>query len=348
MDTAVVVTGATGWLGTRLLAALREGLSELADGKPRAEIRCLVPAGEDAAALETDPQPLRVVRGDLCDPEALHALCGGARGGALFHCAGLIHPRLRTRELFRVNVEGTRHLLDAAAACGLRRAVVVSSNSPFGTNPSREHRFDERSPYRPYMAYGRSKMEMERVVAERARRGDLETVVLRAPWFYGPPQPERQTAFFRMIRAGAMPIVGDGGNLRSMAYVDNLVQGLLLAERAPHAAGETYWIADRRPYSMNEIVDTIERLMADELGLPVRGRRIRLPAAAGRLASWADAALQACGLYAQRLHVFSELGANIACSVARAERELGYRPAVELEEGMRRSLAWCVERGIAL
>jgi nucleoside-diphosphate-sugar epimerase len=85
----------------------------------------------------------------------------------------------------------------------------------------------------------------------------MECVIIRPPWFYGPGQPPRQTEFFRMIRDGRMPRVGSGENRRSMAYTDNIVQGLLLCERTPAAAGRTYWIADRHAYSMNEIVQTV-------------------------------------------------------------------------------------------
>src|SRR6185295_7362408 len=152
--------------------------------------------------------------------------CAGAKGGILFHTAGIIHPR-RVAEFSAINLRGTTNLVDAAAKSGLRRAVVVPSNSPCGCNPHPDHLFDELSPYHPYMNYGRSKMEMELAVKQRA--GEIETVLIRAPWFYGPNQQPRQTLFFRMVRDGKGPIVGDGTNLRSMAYVDNLCQGLLLA-----------------------------------------------------------------------------------------------------------------------
>lgn len=78
------------------------------------------------------------------------------------------------------------------------------------------------------MNYGRSKMLMEQVVHEYQARGKLETVILRPTWFYGPNQPERQTTFFRMIKNGMSPIAGDGENLRSMVYIDNLCQAMLL------------------------------------------------------------------------------------------------------------------------
>src|SRR3990172_3264537 len=102
-------------------------------------------------------------------------------------------------------------------------------------------------------------MEMDLAVQQRAEK--IETVLVRAPWFYGPNQPPRQTLFFKMIRDGKAPIVGNGENFRSMAYVDNLCQGLILAAITERANGQIYWIADRKPYSMNEITDTIERLL---------------------------------------------------------------------------------------
>jgi nucleoside-diphosphate-sugar epimerase len=194
------------------------------------------------------------------------------------------------------------------------------------------------------MNYGRSKMEMERAVKQRADK--IETVLIRAPWFYGPNQPPRQTLFFRMVRDGKGPIVGDGTNLRSMAYVDNLCQGLLLAATVERAAGQVYWIADRQPYMMNEVIDTVERLLETEFGQKCARKRMRLPGLASEVAYIMDFALQSLGLYHQKIHVLSEMNKTIACSVAKAEKELGYRPAVELEEGMRRSLRWCVDSGI--
>ena len=178
-----------------------------------------------------------------------------------------------------------------------------------------------------------------------AATGKIETVVIRAPWFYGPGQPPRQTLFFRMVRDGKAPIVGRGDNLRSLAYVDDLCRGLVLAALAPAASGRTYWIADERPYAISEIVNTIERLLEAEFGQRCAHRRLRLPAATGAAAWLADRVLQAAGLYHQRIHVLSEMGRTIACSIDGARRELGYAPEIALEEGMRRSLRWVVDHG---
>lgn len=337
----VIVTGAAGWLGRRLVDVLANGLPGHPELERARRVRALVLPGEETVGSDT----VEVVRGDLRERATCDALLAGARGATLYHTAGVIHPR-RVRDFFSINVEGARTLLDAAAEAGVRRAVMVSSNSPVGANPSPEHRFDEDSPYHPYLGYGRSKMQMELVAREAHARGRLETVLIRPPWFYGPYQPPRQTLFFEMIRDGKGPVVGGGENRRSMAYLDNLCQGLLLAAMTPRAAGRTYWIADDEPYTMNRVLDTVERLLEGEFGIPCAHRRLRLPGLASKVAYLMDATLQSLGLYHQKLHVLSEMNQTIACSIERAKAELGYRPDVALEEGMRRSLAWCIDQGL--
>lgn len=344
-----LVTGASGWLGTRLVESLVHGLADVpALAQPLAgrTVRCLVRSEAEAAALTAMPGVVAVI-GDVTVPDTLHQFVEGARDATVFHCAGVIHPG-RVAEFHAVNAAGTQHLLKAAESAGVRRFIHVSSNSPFGANPSRDHRFTEDAPYNPYLGYGRSKMAGEQAVRQANADGRLETVVVRAPWFYGPGQPPRQTQFFTMIRKGGFPLVGDGGNRRSMAYVDNLCQGLLLGERTASARGEAFWIADERPYPMTEIIETVENVMERDFGIPVTRKRLRLPSLASDVARVADRLLQSVGLYEQKIHVLSEMNLTIACSVDKARRQLGYHPTVSLEEGMRRSLAWVLARGIAV
>jgi nucleoside-diphosphate-sugar epimerase len=346
----ILITGACGWLGKNLTRAVAErNLDlELLRQLPRGmRIRCLILPSEDPSGLAAISSQIEVLRGDIRNPADCARFCEGAKEAVLFHTAGIIHPR-RVKDFYAVNVRGTENLLSAAMAAGVRRAVVVSSNSPIGMNPQAPHMFDESSPYDPYMNYGRSKMEMELRVKQLVATGKIEAVIVRPPWFYGPSQPPRQVHFFSMIRTGKVPIVGSGNNLRSMVYTDNLCAGLLLAGFVEKARGETYWIADQRPYSMNEIIDTVESLLEREFKFIVAHRRVRLPDFASEIALLADATLQGLGLYNQKIHVFSELNKTIACSVIKAEKELGYRPKIALEEGMRRSLAWCIEQGIRI
>jgi nucleoside-diphosphate-sugar epimerase len=340
-----LVTGFPGWLGNRLVHHLHERHPDLPQNGAApsfSRVRALVLPGTDTAAVRERYPDLDIVVGDVRDPAAVGRFCAGAEGATVFHLAGIIHPS-RVQELFEINTEGTRHLLAAAAAAGVQRVVATSSNSPAGVSRDPSTVFDESSPYRPYMGYGRSKKLMEDALNAANASGALETVILRPCWFYGPDQPPRQSMFFKMIREGKAPIVGDGEARRSMSYVDNTSLGLLLAAGSERAAGETYWIADERPYSMNEVIDTVEELLESEFGLPVEHDRMRLPSMASEVALAVDAALQRTGRYHQKIHVLSEMNKTIACSVEKARAELGYRPSVELREGMRRSISWCMD-----
>jgi nucleoside-diphosphate-sugar epimerase len=341
-----IITGAPGWLGTRLVHALVHGLPSKPElSSKKRKVRCLVRPDLDAAELEAIGPSVEIIRGDITKPQTLEPLFRDAEGASVFHSAGLVHPSLMTRAFYEVNVNGTRNILTAAAKARARRVVHISSNSPFGTNSSRSDVFDEASDYHPYMKYGKTKMLAEELVKQAQAAGDVETVIVRPPWFYGPGQPPRQTLFFRMIRDGRVPVVGDGENRRSMAYVDDICQGVLLAEDSPRAAGQAYWIADRRAYTMNEVISSIEAVLERDFKIPCARKRIRLPDLVGRVATAVDAFMQSLGFYHQKMHVLGEMNKTIACSIAKAERELGFRPSVELEEGMRRSIQWMMERG---
>lgn len=334
-----IVTGGSGWLGKRLVKALLEGIPDAPHAKP--------PAVREVVALARTPAEMKLlaelgarpVRGDLTDPSTLAALFVGDEERIVFHCAGLIHPARFTREFDDVNVRGTRNLL--AAAAGATRFVHVSSNSPCGVNKSPSETFDESAPYDPYMAYGRTKAEGERLV----RDSGLPFVILRPPWFYGPGQPPRQSLFFRMIRDGKAPIVGSGENRRSMAYTDDIAQACLLAATHPRAPGGTFWIADARPYTMNEIISTIETVLERDFGIAVKHGRMKLPGFVGDVATIVDGALQAAGLYHQKVHVLGEMNKTIACSIEHARAVLGYDPKVGLVEGMRRSVQALLDDG---
>jgi nucleoside-diphosphate-sugar epimerase len=333
-----IVTGGAGWLGHNLVRAL-------ADERDR--VRALVAHDDDAGPVELAGANVEVVAGDVRDPTTVDRLFDGAGGASVFHTAAVIHPAGRVRELYDVNVGGTQLVVDRARRAGTRRFVHVSSNSPFGFNRTPLDRFDEASPPNAYLGYGRSKLEAEAVVHRANDRGDLETVIVRPPWFYGPFQPDRQTRWFRAVRRGRFPVVGDGRNRRSLVYTGNLVHGLLRTEVAAGAAGNAYWVADPEPYAMATVLATVRAAMEAE-GLEVWGGQPRVPRLAGRLARGIDAGAQRQGRYVRPAHVLGELGETIACDVSRARAELGYAPATTLYEGMRASVRWCLDRGHAL
>src|SRR3954447_22887885 len=129
-----LVTGCPGWLGHRLLHYLRPTAPDWADdvAQPQYDrVRCRVLPDAPVDRLRELVPDVELVEGDIRDPAAVGRWCAGAEGADVFHMAGIIHPR-RVRELYEINSDGTRHVIAAARAAGVRRVVATSSNSPAG------------------------------------------------------------------------------------------------------------------------------------------------------------------------------------------------------------------------
>ncbi|MCI4410688.1 MAG: NAD(P)-dependent oxidoreductase, partial [Thiotrichales bacterium] len=238
----IILTGANGWLGKGIFSALLgvdKNYAVNVSDQINYPIRVVIGPSDTEDFFKTISSDLvKIYKADIRDMEQLRSVFEEANEGVLLHTAGVIHPK-RIQDFYDVNEFGTKNLLDLATMFNLSKAVILSSNSPIGCNPFPDHVFDEESPYNPYMNYGNSKKKMELLVNKYYSEGKINTVIIRAPWFYGPFQPERQTLFFEMIRDGKGPIVGSGRNMRSMAYIDNLVQGVLLAALSDVANGQT-------------------------------------------------------------------------------------------------------------
>ena len=338
----VLITGPLGWLGARVVEALVRGLPghpRLAVPAPGLRIRCLVQPGQTFLPLAQLSDRVRICVGDLRRPDDALRFCEGAKGAISLHLAGVTHPRW-TQDYFKVNRYGTAALLDAAVKAGVRRVVAVSHAAACGVNVSPEAPLTEDSPCRPRSALGRSMLAMEQVVA--TKRAEIETVILRAPQFYGPNPPADEARRFRRLLAGGTVFAGPGGHPRSMAFVDNVCQAVLLAAGTPCAAGQLYWIADRATPTAGEIESTLDKLLQGEFGKSAT-RRKTLPGGVISAAAALAAGLQGAGLAVPPLARLGESAGAVACSIAKAEAELGYQPTVELEEGLRQTLRWCVE-----
>lgn len=323
-----LVTGAPGWLGTRLLEVLvnpQDPLNKFS-GYSNRTVKALVLPGMNTSSL---PQGVQLVDGNVLNKESLEKAMQGV--DTVFHLVGIIHPK-KIQQLFDINTTGTLNVLEAAAKAGVKRVVMISSNSAAGLGKAMK----ESDTPKPYMAYGRSKLQAEEHVHRFVKEGKLEAVILRPCWFYGPGngQPERQLRFFRMIQKGNPILFGSGRSLRSMSYLDNTIQGMLLAEKTPQANGQIYWIADGKPYETIEIYRTIAKIF----GTTLKPRKI--PGLASFICRIVDHIQQALGLYITEFHVAGEMDRDIACDISKARNELGYNPEVDLEEGMRRSVEW--------
>jgi len=318
------VTGGTGFVGSHLVEELLNR-----DYK----VRCLVRS--DLKWL--DGLPIETVRGDLFDAEALRE---GVRGvDIVHHVAGL--TRAETQEaLDRANVEGTLSVLDAvrAAAPAVESVVVTSSLAACGPSPvvgDRPRPLTEADPLRPITRYGRSKERMEAAMQEHY--DDLPLTIVRPPAVYGP----READIFTIIKAAdkqrVFPIVGEGRAPQlSLVHVRDLVRGLADLGESDATAGETYFVSSEAHYSWNEIRETI-------LGALGRGAlRVNVPRPlVGVVGMAAEAVGKAFGTYPPlNREKAREAKAAWLCSPAKAQRDVGYRQTVSLDEGMRETVAW--------
>ena len=321
----IFITGAPGWLGNKTVDYFTR----------KHNVTALVLPYMDARHLEK--MGAKIVRGDITKPETLRGVMDNS--DYVLHIAGIIHPPFSKLNLvYKINTEGTKNMLKAAIDSDVKRFVYISSNSAQGIQRYRDELLKEDMPCRPYMAYGKSKKLAEEAVM-RAHHDGLETVILRPCWFYGPGQPARQTKLIKMIKEGKVPLFGDGQNLRSMSYLDNTIQGMELALTKKKANGNIYWITDEKPYTTIEIYETI----ADILGVPLRVRKI--PGFFADIAEIMDKVIQALGFYEINIHVAGEMNKNIACSIEKAKKELGYKPRISLRKGMEISIDWARQHG---
>jgi nucleoside-diphosphate-sugar epimerase len=327
----LLVTGAPGWLADAWLASLSS------DPLPGlTSVRCLVAPNAEPGDLDRRfGLDIEIVRGDLTDPDSLARAVAGV--DSIVHAAAVIHVR-RIEDYYAVNSQGTRNLARQAARAGVGRLVHVSSNAAGGRSDSPARPMRESDPDRPLSHYGRSKLLAERWLFDV--EGPMERVVLRPCMFYGPPVPPRHVEVYRRILGGRMPLVGGGDYARSLTYIDHLVLALRLALTRRAAAGQVYYVADRQPYTTKRVVTA----MAEALG--TRPRFLPLPAFAADLAYRVDTLVSMYDRYQATVHLVGEANWNVGVSIDKARAELGYEPEVGIEEGMRRAVGWCRERGL--
>jgi nucleoside-diphosphate-sugar epimerase len=291
--TTIAVTGASGFIG----AALCDRLT--ADG-------------HTVIGIDITGHPDR--KADVSDPSSTVAALAGA--DAVVHAAALVAERGAMDDFIRVNVRGTRNVLDAA---GPRRAVVLASVAGWGYEFARD--LDEDSPPRPCgLPYVDTKGAAETLAL---RRG---ATVIRPGDVYGPGSIPWVVRPLEMMRAGRFFLPSPGDGVMTPVFIDDLVDAIVRALHEPRAAGRGYTIWDGSPVSAREYFETLgER--------PVR----TLPAPVLRAAARALGIGPAAVTFVTRRAAFPN---------ERAHTELGWSPRTTFTEGMARTREWARATGL--
>lgn len=316
----VVVTGAAGFIGRHLARRLaREGY----------RVRAL-DARSPAVAPATDGIEYHQV--DIRDHGRVADLVKGA--DTVHHLAAAhLEVHLAPAVYEAVNVAAVEHVVQACARAGVRRLVHTSSVGIYGhvrTPPATED-----APKHPNTVYERTKLAGEQAARTAAAALGVGLIVLRPAWVYGPGCP-RTAKLLRTVRKGRFVYVGRGTNLRHPIHIDDMVEAYLLAGAASQSlSGRTYIIAGPCQVTVRELVETCARVLG------ARPPRLSIPSSLARaLGLAAELAYGIAGReppFSRRSLAFFE--SDSAFDTSAATRDLSFRATVDLEDGLRRTVA---------
>jgi nucleoside-diphosphate-sugar epimerase len=320
-----VVTGGSGFIGQNLIRRL------LHDGH---EVRCLVrPFGGTA------PESTRRFAVQLDQPKSLLECAAFDGANVVFHL-GAATIATRASAFVSANVTPTRNLLGAICARRLYpRFVYVSSQAAAGPAPAMQRAIEEDDSPRPVEAYGRSKLEAERIVESFADR--VPTTVVRPCAVFGPHDRDF-LRLFRMARRGVLVYPGIARHWLSILYVDDVVSGLLRAAQCEQAISRTYFLASSEPVQWRTIGTAIARTV---------GRRVRQVDLASPVVQAASFAGEWLGRVTRTVSIANRSKAALSrhpywvCSSARAKRELGFQESISLPDAVRQTYLWYRQTG---
>ncbi len=320
--TEVLVTGATGAVGPALVRRLRQSGCKVRVYSRRPE---------------SDPWDtgVRAYRGHLLDAGALAPAVEGA--DTIFHLAALLHvenppPSMRA-EYERVNVEGTRRVVEAALASGVRRLVFFSTIAVYGPTGSKPA--DEERAIRPDSIYAETKARAEEIVLRaKLTTGQPLGTVLRPAAVYGPRMKGNYERLVNALARGRFLPIGRGDNRRTLVFDRDLADAALAVASSSAAAGRTYNVTDGTCHTMREIVVAISGAL---------GRRpppIFLPIAPVRVGVRAiEMASNLVGVPPPlRVATIDKYLEEVAVTGTRIADEVGWRPRVDLRTGWQEAI----------
>lgn len=317
----VLVTGASGFTGGHLARRLLE---------LGARVTLLLRNASSGSTFEA--QGARVVQGDLRDRAAVESAAQGQT--IIFHVAALFREAKHPDSVyFDVNLDGSKNVFDAALKARCLRVVHCSTNGVHGTidNPPG----NEDSPFRPGDVYQESKLQTEFEVQRRVKELDQDITIIRPAMIWGEGD-RRFQKMFKAIARRRFPIIGSGKTLCHWLYVQDLVDGFLLAGITPGAKGRVYLLAGRAPVTLEQTVREIAKCAG------VKPLPLKIPALPLQLlGSVVEKLCVPLGveppLHRRRVDFFVK---NRAFDISRAQQELGYRPQLPFEEEVRRIYTW--------
>lgn len=328
-DELILVTGAAGFTGKALALRL---------AKTGYRVRGTVRPGGNTDTEELRAAGIEIIEADLGNPDDAKRMVDGC--ARIFHIAALFRRAgVPDEEYYRVNRDGTKQLLEAAATADVKRFVHCSTIGVCGhiENPPA----DETMPYNPGDIYQITKMEGEKTALDFFRQKKISGVVIRPASIYGPGDL-RLLKLFKMIGKRRFFVLGSGKPTFHMVYIDDLVDGFIRGMETEDVNAEVFIIAGAEYVPLNTLFKTI----ADALG--VAPPRLHIPAWPVQLLG--TIVEKVCiplkiepPIYRRRVDFFTK---TRAFSIAKAKNILKYSPKISVEEGVRKTAEWYRENGL--
>lgn len=315
----VAVTGGSGFIGGAVIRALRARGDEV-----------VALARSDEAAQKVAGLGASAIRGGLVNVAALRKACRGS--DLVIHCAAKLTGAPRDADVFRkVNVDGTRNVVESAKAVGVPRLVHISTEQVLlGPRPIVDADEDAPYPRRVFGLYAQTKQAAERLVRE-ASDDKLETVCVRPRFVWGVGDTNVLPSLVTAARAGRFAWIGGGRHLTSTCHVDNAVEGILAAA-AKGRPGAVYFITDGKPVVFRDFVSELLRTQGIEPEGRVVPRSLAMTAAVAAEMAWR--LLPFSGPPPMDRAVVRVVGETCTVIDRRARKELGYRGRVTPEVGL--------------
>jgi nucleoside-diphosphate-sugar epimerase len=287
-------------------------------------------ARSERAAERVRELGAEAVSGDLDDRESMRSGAGGC--DVAFHAAAKVEDWGDPADFERVNVEGTRNVIDACREAGVARVVHVGTEAALMAGHPLVN-VDEGAPLRPDSPalYPSSKAKAEQVV-RAANGGGIETVVIRPRFVWGSGDTSLLPQIVELVRSGRFRWVGGGRHLTATTHIENTVEGLWLgATKAP--AGGVYFVTDGEPVVFRDFLTDL--LGTQGVEIPDKSAPAGVANAAATASEWLWRRLKRPGN--PPLTRFSVWVSSQECTIdiSCAERDLGYRPVRTREEGLR-------------
>jgi nucleoside-diphosphate-sugar epimerase len=280
---------------------------------------------------------VELVLGDVNDKPSLAGAVAGV--DAVFHLAALYREaKFPDSEYWRVNLEGTRNVLEAVSTAGRARLIHCSTNGVHG--PAEGDPIDETAPYGPCDVYQESKAEAEKLVFAWGKEGKIDACIIRPTMIWGPGD-RRIFKLFKGVARRVLPVVGDGTTRFHWILVHDLARAFVLAAENPSTRGEAYLIGGRRIVTLRHTMQTIAQTYGVKL-LP-----FRVPALPIQLAgSVVEALCRPFGieppLHRRRCDFFIK---TRAFNCSKAVRELGFTTTYDFEDECAYVAKWYRDNG---